>query len=59
MENEKRDKVQEALTQVARHGFAVYSDEIMIAWVMSPVSARKISGATHIVNVQNGVSRGI
>lgn len=57
MENEKID-VQADLTQVARHGFALYSDDWdMIAWVIAPGQARTVSGATFIVNVQNGVAQ--
>jgi len=58
MTTKKFENVREDLTQVERHGFALYTSYgDMIAWVISPSCAKNFPGAAFIVNVQNGVSQ--
>lgn len=47
-------QVQENLTAVQRHGYAVYGGDILIGWGISKQAAAAVPGATHLVNVQNG-----
>ncbi len=45
---------QEKLTQTARHGYAVFSGDVMISWTIDARLGLKVPGATRLVNVQNG-----
>lgn len=48
------EKVQNDLTQTARHGYAVYTGEIMFTWTLTLELALAQKRTTRIVNVQNG-----
>jgi hypothetical protein len=53
MTNSTNSKLTHDLSRVGRHGYAVYSNDTMIAWHMGMFQAIKVQGATRVVNVQN------
>jgi len=54
MDNISFANTQDKLTQTARHGYAVFADDILIGWSLTLRLAAQTPSATRLVNVQNG-----